>query len=131
MHERIEKTSFFQHRFFIDFSSILASIWEGLGEVWGPKMGKLGVKKATQDRIAILEGFGRGLGRIWGGFWEGFGRFLGGSGSLLGALGASQGCFLAVLAHFWAVWVFFPCFWLIFGYFCCFWLPWAVVGCFC
>ena len=29
------------------FSWILASIWEGLGEVWGPKMGKLGVKKAT------------------------------------------------------------------------------------
>ena len=47
MQKRIEKTSFFQYRFFMDFSSILASIWEGLGEVWGPKMGKLGVKQAT------------------------------------------------------------------------------------
>jgi len=47
MQKRIAKTSFFQHRFFIDFSSILASIWEGLGEVWGPKMRKLGVKEAT------------------------------------------------------------------------------------
>ena len=37
----------FQHRFFIDFSLISASIWEGLGEVRGPKMGKLGIKHAT------------------------------------------------------------------------------------
>ena len=47
MQKRFEKTSFFSHRFFSDVSAILASFWEGLGEVWGPKMGKLGVKEAT------------------------------------------------------------------------------------
>ena len=41
------------------------------------------------------------------GFGEGFGKVLGRSGSLLGALGASQGFFVAVLAHVWVVQIFF------------------------
>ena len=86
MHRRIEKTSFFQHRFFIDFSLILASIWEGLGEVWGPKMGKLGSKKRLKIELRFL----KDLGGVWGGFGEGFGRVLGGFWEGLGA--------------FWALW---------------------------
>ena len=62
---------------------------------------------ALQAARRIFEGFGKGLGRVWAGFWEGFGKVLGRSGSLLGALGASQGFFVAVLVHFWVVWVFF------------------------
>jgi len=45
--KRFKNACCFSHGFFIDFPWILASIWEGLGEVWGPKIGKLGVKKAT------------------------------------------------------------------------------------
>ena len=41
------------------------------------------------------------------GFGQGFGKVLGRSGSLLGALGASQGFFVAVLAHVWVVQIFF------------------------
>ena len=44
---------------------------------------------------------------VWARFWEGFGEVLGRSGNLLGALGASQSFFVAVLVHFWVVWVFF------------------------
>ena len=43
------------------------------------------------------------MGRVLGGVWEGLGR----SGSLLGILGASQSFFVAVLAHFWVVRIFF------------------------
>ena len=127
MQKRIAKTSFFQHRFFIDFSSILASIWEGLGEVWGPKMGKLGIKQATWDRIAIFEGFGKGLGRVWVGFWAGFWE---GFGKVWEPFGCSGGlprlfcsCFGTCLGC--------PNIFQFFGYFCCLWLLWAVVGCFC
>ena len=46
------------------------------------------------------------MGKVWAGFWEGFGKVLGKSGNLLGALGASQSFFVAVLVHSWVVWVF-------------------------
>ena len=47
------------------------------------------------------------MGRVWVGFWAGFWEVLGRSGNLLGALGASQGFFVAVLAHVWVVQIFF------------------------
>ena len=51
------------------------------------------------------------LGKVRGGFGlgfgQGFGKVLGRSGSLLVVLGASQGFFVAVLAHFWVVQIFF------------------------
>ena len=50
------------------------------------------------------------MGRIWAGFWEGFGEVLGRSGNLLGVLGASKSFFVAVLAHFRVVQIFFKVF---------------------
>ena len=47
------------------------------------------------------------MGKVWARYWEGFGKILGKSGNLLAAPGASQNFFVAVLAHFWVVWVFF------------------------
>ena len=47
------------------------------------------------------------LGGVWGGFGQVFGKVLGRSGSFLGALGASQSFFVAVLAHVWVVQIFF------------------------
>ncbi len=41
--------------------------------------------------MSISDRFGEGLGRIWGGFWEGLEEVLGGSGSILGAFGCFWG----------------------------------------
>ena len=80
----VRNTTFFPHGFFINFGSILEGFGRPNGGQDGPRMGKLGVKKATKDRIAILEAFGHGLGRVLGGFGEGFGRVWGGIGEGLG-----------------------------------------------
>ena len=47
MQKRFEQISFFLHRFFIDFSSILEGFGDPNGGQDGPKIGKLGIKKAT------------------------------------------------------------------------------------
>ena len=55
------------------------------------------------DKIAIFNGFGKGLGRVLGGIWEGFGMHLGRSGKILGglrALWALLGLFCWVLRVF-------------------------------
>ena len=43
---RIEKSSFFPHGFFINFGSILEGFGAPNGGQDGPKLGKLGIKKA-------------------------------------------------------------------------------------
>ena len=115
----------------IDFSLIFRRFWPRFGRVLArfgdQRWGNLGSNKRLKIELRFL----KDLGRVWGRFGQGFGKVLGRSGSLLGALGASQSFFVAVLAHFWVVRIFFQCLGSIFGYFGCLWLLWAVVGCFC
>ena len=93
--------------FHIDFSWILRCFWPrfgrswgGFGRLWRENKGEIKVPKAISKTSLIVDGFLEGLGRGWGGFWDGFARFLGGSGSFLGALQGSQGCFSLHLAIF-------------------------------
>ena len=60
--------------------------------------------------------------RVWGRFWEGLERVLGGSGSFLDALESSQGYFLllfVIFEVFWRFGLFLVNFWLFFACFCC------------
>ena len=107
--KRIEKTCFFWHRFFIEFSLIWARFGRVLGRVcrpfWRPERDPKGQNSFFQWNCDFWriwgwfgEGFGRGLGEVWGGFgafWEDFER----SGSTLGALGALC-CVLHAFAAF-------------------------------
>ena len=52
-----------------------------MGRVWGALLATFrdvlstfSVFLAISRKNLILEGFGGALGRVWGGFWEGFGR---------------------------------------------------------
>ena len=47
MNKCFEKISFFLHRFFIDFSAILGGLGAPSGSQDGPKVGELGLTKAT------------------------------------------------------------------------------------
>ena len=87
---------------------VLASIFQGFGEVFGRAWEALGLSRSTpkgslksiQRKFGFLMDLGgswKALGRIWGGFWEAFGRLLGGSGRLLGTLGGCQSYFLLFL----------------------------------
>ena len=87
-------TSFWE-RFCIDFGRVLG----GLGRPWGENRGKIGVQKATSMTTLVSGSFREALGRILGAFWEGLGVVLGGSGSLMAALGDCQGCFARPGGH--------------------------------
>ena len=68
----------------MDFSQIWASFWEGLGGVWGAIWpSKTGPKRAKLT-FSIKFRFFKDLGKVLGGFGDGFGRVLVRSGSLLG-----------------------------------------------
>ena len=83
-----EKTSSFQHLFFIIFLSIWAWFWRVLARFWG----HFAVQKKTQkgeihffNSIVFFIGFGQG----WGGFGEGLGRVWG---RAIGFAGVSSVC---------------------------------------
>ena len=52
-----------------------------------------------KDLGGVWGGFGQGFGKVLGRFWEGLGAFW--------ALWGPAKVFVAVLVHFWVVWVFF------------------------
>ena len=56
---------------------VLGGLGQGFGLQKGSQNGKINVFNKNLDFLIIREGFGEGLGRVWGRSWEGFGKVLG------------------------------------------------------
>ena len=61
----------------MDFGLDLGGSWRGLGDHLAVQNGTLKDTINFFDKIKIFKGFGEGLGRVFGGFWETFGALWG------------------------------------------------------
>ena len=69
----------------MDLGLVLEGLGRGFGRLWASQDSEKRASKLNLHKIAIFQGFRKGLGRSWeglgrvlGGFGEGFGRVLGG-----------------------------------------------------
>ena len=76
---------------FRGFGSRFGGSWEGFGKLLAVQNGSLKGKINFFDKIAIFRGFGKGLGRILVGSWEGLEAVWEGFWQGLGAFSAFQG----------------------------------------